>query len=165
MVVLVPDLSLIKVHLLSLNIRKSSIQQEVQRSSNKTQEFRRFSKKKDLHSFGLDFDWQAQWLLNKSLSSHSYGKTNLPGPISNQQKRWFAHWKSNLSRFIYERVISYVLSIHPVSSGYSDGFPFLFCFVFVFLFWATPRHMEFPGQGSDPSHSCHYAAAAATPDP
>ena len=26
---------------------------------------------------------------------------------------------------------------------------------FFFSFLATPRHMEFPGQGSDPSHSCY----------
>ena len=40
----------------------------------------------------------------------------------------------------------------------------LFCFqklsgsvvlIFFFSFLATPQHMEFPGQGSDPSHSCN----------
>ena len=30
---------------------------------------------------------------------------------------------------------------------------FLFCFSFSFL--TTPQHMEFPGQGSDPSRGCN----------
>ena len=35
----------------------------------------------------------------------------------------------------------------------SPSWPFSFCFV-LFYFFATPWHMEFPGQGSDPSSSC-----------
>ena len=37
---------------------------------------------------------------------------------------------------------------------YSTGFPSLY-FLFFGPFSATPRHMEFPGQRSDPSHSCN----------
>ena len=33
------------------------------------------------------------------------------------------------------------------------SFSFSFSFFFFFSFLATPQHMEFPGQGSDPSHS------------
>ena len=36
---------------------------------------------------------------------------------------------------------------------------------FFFLFLAVPRHMEFLGQGSDPSGSCNLRRSLAMPDP
>ena len=38
-------------------------------------------------------------------------------------------------------------------------------FWFCFCFLAALSHKAFPGQESDPSHSCNHAATTATPDP
>ena len=53
-----------------------------------------------------------------------------------------------------------------VERGLLSNLPFFFFFSFFFFsFLATQWHMEFLSQGSDPSHSCCYAAVVATLDP
>ena len=45
-------------------------------------------------------------------------------------------------------------------SHYACWFPSL-VFISFFSLLASPQHMEFPGQGSDPNHSCHLSLSNA----
>ena len=53
-----------------------------------------------------------------------------------------------------KRFITLALWNKPMYPSLSQLF-FLVLFCFVFSFLATSQHMEFPGQGSYPSHSCY----------